>query len=162
MKALAIFAGVVVVGLGAIALGLQATGGSAPSAATPPVRLTHAQFVRAANGVCRRFARKGNAIFKKKPKTLKQLARGLRIAFPLLQREEASLRAVTPPAADFATDTRLLREFSVAVHDFHAMLHGVKTRQILRVVVFARQADRLGKRLDRTARKLGLTVCAKD
>jgi hypothetical protein len=74
VKPLAIFGGIVVVGLAVIFVGLRLTDHSA-SANPLPTPLTHAQFLRAGNAVCHRYYREGKAIFKSKPKTLKMLTR---------------------------------------------------------------------------------------
>jgi hypothetical protein len=60
-----------------------------PVARTP---LSRAQFVRAANGICRRSSRQGNALFMK-PKSLHMLTREMRMAVPPLDRRRSGLRS---------------------------------------------------------------------
>jgi hypothetical protein len=160
--------GVVVVGAILLVAGLRLT--DHPASATPPpvattpsaTPLSHAQFVRAANGICRRSNRQGKALFKQKPQSLRMLRREIRIAVPLADREAAALRALVPPPPDAATWRRLIDHLGVELRDVHAMLHAAETRQWRRMVVVARQLDVQGKRDDPALRKLGLTVCAKD
>jgi hypothetical protein len=170
VRPFAIFGVVVVVGGILIAAGLRLTAHSAsatppPNAIPTPTPLSRAQFVRAANRLCFRNNRQGKALFKK-PKTLIMLAREVRLAVPLLDREIAALRALIPPSRDAATYRRLLNDLGPEQREAHIMLHEFETRQWLRGAAAARQLDRLGKQLNRrddpALKKLGLTVCAKD
>jgi hypothetical protein len=166
VRPLAIFGAVVVVGVVLIAAGLRLT--DHPASATPPPRtasptpLSHAQFVRAANAICRRSSRKGKAIFKKKAKSLTMIARQVRIAVPLFDSEAAALRALAPPSRDAAAWRRLLKHLGQDERQFHAIRHAFETRQWIRGAAIARQLDVTGKRDDPALKKLGLTVCAKD
>jgi hypothetical protein len=163
MKLLAIFAAIVVVGLIAIAGGLRATRGATPSV-TPPKQRSWAQFVRAANGVCRRTMREAKAREKGLPspkKNLRAFVRDMRIAIPLFQNETAGVRALIPPLQTGPTVRRLAGTLQMAEHNAHDLLHAAETRQFRRMVSFARRADTLDKRLNALSRKLGLTVCAK-
>jgi hypothetical protein len=157
VKPLALFGGIVAVGLAAIFVGLRLTDHSA-SANPLPKPLTHAQFVRAGNAICDRYYRTDPTLFKK-PKTLKALTSDLRISIPILDSEAAGLRALVPPPPDAATYQRLLGRLAELEGDAYALLHSFETGQVRRGVLIARHASLLDTRLNSLSRKLGLTVC---
>jgi hypothetical protein len=164
VKALGIFAGIVVVGLALIVGGLRLTDHAArgnPVAAAPVARapLTHTQFVRAGNAVCARYYRVDAPLAKKPPKTLKMVTRYLRVEVPAIDRETAGLRALLPPRDDVGAYRRLLRGVGQVDRDAHAILHAFETGQFRRGVLIARRIPSFNRRLNPLARKLGLAVC---
>lgn len=164
MKPLAIFTVIVVVGLIVIAGGLRATRGATPTV-TPPRPLSRAEFVQAANGVCRRTTREAKAREKGLPspkKNLRAFTRDMRIAVPFFEKETADVRALIPRLRAGPTLRRLASTLEIAQYNAHSLLHAAETHQIRRLLSFASRADALDKRLNRLSRKLGLTVCAKN
>jgi hypothetical protein len=160
MKPLAIFAGVVAVGLVVIVGGLRLTdkSASATPSVTPPKPLTHAQFVRAANAVCVRYYHEDSTIYRH-PKTLRALTRDLRISVPALDREVAGLRPLLPPPSDAGTYRRLLRGVAKLQRGAHVVLHAFNTRQYRRGVLAARTLGYLDRHLNSLANRLGLNLC---
>lgn len=164
MKPLAIFVGVVVVGLGVIAAGLHLTGHSA-SATPPPVTAAsaRAQFVRAGNGVCARYYDGLMTTFEGRslPKTPKLKTRYLRLEMPLFEHLYAGLRALVPPGREAGTYRRLLRIARREIRDAHAALHAFETGQAHRVALLERneRRDHLDRRSNTLSRRLGLTIC---
>ena len=162
-RAFAIFAGVVVVGLIVIAVGLRLT--SNPASATPPMppRLTHAQLVRTANSNClqarRQFDKQG---FKASGRpTLRKLRRFLRAAIPRLKSVAETLARLEPPLTDQVSYRRLLYALAAESRAGRSMLHDVETGQIRRGLFAGRHVDAIEKRARRLERKLGLTACMK-
>jgi hypothetical protein len=165
VKPLAIFSGVVVVGLAVIAAGLRLTSHPAsarPTPVTPVPSLTHAQFVRAANRVCRREMRAAKAKGLRHPKitNLRTLTRDYRLAVPLFESEAAGVRVLRPPRRDAPTFGRLVSTLGVALRNAHGILHALQTRQVRQAFALSRRQDRLDHHLNALSRKLGLTVCA--
>jgi hypothetical protein len=163
VKPLAIFGGIIVVGLAVIFAGLRLTShpaSAAPLSTTPaaPTSLTHAQFVRAGNAVCLRYYRDDRTIYMH-PKTLRAITRDLRISIPHVDREVAGLRVLVPPPSDAGTYRRLLRGVGQLDRDAHAILHAFETRQYRRGVLVARSTQHLDKHLNSLSNKLGLKIC---
>ena len=164
VRPLAIFAGIVVVGVILIAVGLRVT--NHPASATPPplpTPLSHAQFVHAANGICERALREGKAKGLRHPNitNLRSLTRDFRLAIPLFIKEAAGVSALVPPRSEAARFRHLVAILGEAQRNAHGILHAVETRQIRRAFLLARQQDVLDKHANAISRKLGLTVCAK-
>jgi hypothetical protein len=157
VKPLAIFGGIVAVGLAVIFVGLRLTD-HPTSANPPPTPLTHAQFVRAGNAICDRYYRDDPTIFSN-PKTVKALTKDMRIAVPYVDREAAGLRALLPPPSDAATYRRLLGGLGQVGHAAHAMLHDFETGQIRQGVLIARSTARMDSHLNSLANKVGLNIC---
>jgi hypothetical protein len=157
VKPLAVFGGIVVVGLAVMFAGLRLTNHSA-SADPLPTPLTHAQFVRAGNAVCDRYYRDDPTIFRN-PKTVKALTKDMRIAVPFVDREAADLRALLPPLGDADTYRRLLGGLGQMDHNARAMLHAFETGQIRQGVLIARSTARLDSHLNSLANKVGLNIC---
>jgi hypothetical protein len=160
VKPLAIFGGIVLVGLAVIFGGLRLTNHSARAESLPsqPTPLTHARFVRAGNAVCDRYYRSDPMLFRN-PRTAKALTRAMRIAAPYFDRMAAGLRALVPPRGDAPTYRRLLGGLGQADHALHAMLHAFETGQIRHGVLVARSTARMGSHLNSLAKKLGLNIC---
>lgn len=166
MKPLAIFAGVVVVGLALIAGGLRLTGSSAganPSATPMITPLTRTQFVHAADRVCGQELREAKARGLRHPKitSLRSLTRYFRLAVPLFDAEAAGVRVLIPPRSEAAAFRRLTTNLALSEGNANSILHALQTRQIRRAFLFAKRQDVLDKRMNTESRKLGLTVCAR-
>ena len=165
MKPIAIFAGIVLVGLALIVGGLHLTDHSASATPPPPLPtpLSHAQFVQAANRVCQRELRESKARGLRHPKikNLRTLTRDFRLAVPLFDREFAGVRVLMPPRSEAARFRHLITILGAAQRNAHGILHALQTRQIGRAFSLSRQQDVLDKRANAISRKLGLTVCAK-
>jgi hypothetical protein len=160
VKPLAVFGGIVVVGLAVIFVGLRLTDHSASADPLPaaPTSLTHAQFVREGNAVCDRYYRDDPTIFRN-PKTVKAFKRDMQIAVPFVDRMAAGLRALVPPPSDAATYRRLLGGLGLQNRAVHAMLHAFETGQIRQGVLIARSTARLDLHLNSLANKVGLNIC---
>jgi hypothetical protein len=166
VKPLALFVGVVVVGVGVIFLGLRLTDHSAKAspAPTPPVApkpLTQAQFDRAGNAICARYYHLEVPLSEKPAKTLRAITRVLRIDTAAWDRQAASLRALVPPPNDAGTYRRLMRGAARFSRDLHAVLHDFETGQYQRGALNATQLTPARVRpLNRLTRTLGLNICA--
>lgn len=172
MKALALFAIVVAVGVIGIELGLRATADNA-SANVPnarvnaPTPLTHAQFERAGNASCARFNRVALALSKRpKPTSLKTAVRRFLIQASLARRVTVSLDGLTPPRRDAASYRRLLRINAAGMRMMNGWVHDFETRQyreaILRIRGERKTLKEMNRRANRLAKQLGLKTCAKN
>jgi hypothetical protein len=168
VRPLAVFGGIVLVGLAVIFASLRLTDHSAsanplPASRTAPAPLSHAQFVRAANRVCGRELRESKARGLRHPKikNLRTLTRDYRLAVPLFVKEAQGVRVLIPPRTDAPRFARLVRVLRVAIQNAHGILHALQTRQIRRAFLLSRQQDALDKHANAISRTLGLTVCAK-
>lgn len=164
VKPLALFGVIVVVGLVAIGAALRLTDHSA--SAEPPIApklAAQARFVRAGNGICARSynelmtALEGRSI----PKTAKVKAKWLRLEMPIVERLDAGLRGLVPPAREAGTFRHLIRVARRELHDVHVALHDYETGQVRRVALIEREERRvhLNRRFNALSRQLGLTVC---
>jgi hypothetical protein len=133
--------------------------GGAPTHTVPVVRLSRAQFVRAADRACavdhRRESKLGT------PKTLGEFTKYLRIAVPELEHMLISLRGLTPPRDDAHDFHRLVASFDAEDFAAHDALNAINDRQEHPLQVAGRKLDVIGKRIHLRARKLGLTACVK-
>lgn len=165
MKPLAIFGGVLVVGLAVIFAGLRLTdhsAGATPPPA-PPAQATSAQFVQTGNGVCARYYRElmlaleGRSL----PKTTRMKARYLRLEMPAVDHLYAGLRGLVPPQRDAADYRRLMRIARRELHDAHLALHDYETGQVRRERLIERgeRRDHLDRRSNSLSRSIGLTIC---
>lgn len=164
MKPVALFGGIVVVGLVVIGAALRLTDHSA--SATPPLASklsAQARFVRAGNGVCARYYNELMANFEGRsmPKTPKMRAKYLRIELPLFERLYAGLRALVPPDRDAGDYRRLLRIARREVRDAHVAIHAYETGQAHPVALIERdeRRDHVDRRSNSLSRKIGLTIC---
>jgi hypothetical protein len=165
MKPLALFGGIVVVGLAVLFAGLRLTDHSARASATlpPPVPSASAQFVRAGNGVCARYYQELMTTFegRAQPKTSKMEARYLRLEMPSVERLYAGLRALVPPERDAGDYRRLLRIARRELRDAHVALRAFETGQLRRerLIERAERRDHLDRRSNTLSRRIGLTIC---
>lgn len=163
MKPLAVFAGILVVGLAVIfaVLRLTAHPASADPLPVPQSSLTKSRFVRTGNGTCARYYQQLEANFEGRPRpnSRKMYVQYLRIAIPLAGRLDAGLRALVPPRRDAAAYRRLLRGAAQEVSDARAALHAFESGQVRRGQRIERDGDHLSNRLNSLSRKVGLTIC---
>jgi hypothetical protein len=161
-KAFAIFAGIVVVGVIVIAVGLRLTNHSA-SATPVPTPLSHAQLVRTANSDClqaRREFDKHRISVPRRP-NLRTLLRFFRIAVPRIDKVAGTLSGLAPPSTDQVSYQRLLNALAAEGRAGGRMLHDLETRQVRSGLLVAREVDAIEKRARRLERKLGITACMK-
>src|SRR5262249_30652107 len=145
MRPFAIFAVIVVVGLIVIAGGLRATQGATPTI-TPPKQLSRAQFVRAANSLCRRTMREAKAREKGLPsprKSLRAFIRDMRVAIPFYENETAGVHALILRVREGPTLRHLGSTLETAQRNAHGLLHAGETGQIGRMGFLARRQDGL-------------------
>jgi hypothetical protein len=71
------------------------------------------------------------------------------------------VHALIPRLREDPTLRRLDSTLATAHQNAQSLLHAGETGQIRRMVLFARRADALDRRLNKLSRKLGLTACAK-
>lgn len=165
MRAGAIFAVIVVVGLIGIEVGLRATDHTA--SANVPAPLTHAQLDRSANAACARFNRAATKLSKQpKPKGLKMFTRRIRIEISLARRVTVALDGLIPPRWDAAAYDRLLRINAAGLRIVDGWAHDLETGQIRQAVLRVRGERRtlnvMNRRANKLARQLGFPACAKN
>jgi hypothetical protein len=125
----------------------------------PPNTLSHAQFVRAVDGVCAQAHRRGNRI--PKPTNYGTLVKGLHRVVSVLEMEVRDLRALAPPPSQAATFQQLLDTLDRQDLTANHLLDAVEAREVGRIKALFRRVGLNHKRLRSLARKLDLRTCAK-
>jgi hypothetical protein len=121
----------------------------------PPQTLSHAQFVRAADRVCARAARRLKRL--RKPKTIEQLSSEFQNFFiPTFESEIGALRLLAPPPRDAARFRLLLATLDSGDLLANHVLDSINARQVRRVKNLERQIRVVGKRAHALRKKLGL------
>jgi hypothetical protein len=138
--------------------------GSTKSAAPPPPRLTHAQFVAKANAICRGLGHDVKPLLRRFQKAVRQrkLERMSLLVGELVRPYGQSIFRMSrlrPPLRQERTFRQLIHLENKNLAYLRAMyrLSSIYDFTQLRVVV--RRSNRVNKRVRRLGRSLGLTVC---
>lgn len=122
-------------------------------------RLSHADFVRSADGICSRYDARVKRLGT--PRTLAQIERYAARVLPIYRRAVGELAALAPPRQDepavrawLASDRRVERQVE-------SLLAAVRTRRLPDVRAAARRTGAADARSNRLARRLGLKICSK-
>jgi hypothetical protein len=135
----------------------------APSLAKPQPQaktLTHGRLVYLADGACGRFER--GVIHRGKATSFPRAKANFETAMSAYERMLFALRGPTPPESDAVAYRRMLasaKEEDLLLHHLFDAVVGVQKQ---RVGTLGRRLERLGKRFDARATKVGLHVCARE
>ena len=131
-------------------------GGSSGSGAQP---LSRQQYAAKADAICRKYTARTNTLGH--PTTLAGLAKTFDRGLPLLTKELAELRGLTPPKSEQKTVDEWLAQSEVLEHDLQEMRDKARARDMKGVQAAFGQATSNGRHGNQIATKLGLKVCSK-
>jgi hypothetical protein len=137
-KPLGVFAAALVVGSALLTVGMSAFGGTSGSSYRPPTPLTPAQFRRAGERIGMSVCLQLKPIVNKKPRNLRQVARGMRGITAIFDGLRVKLYRLVPPPSAAASFQRLRRNFDALDGAFRRLDHLAATRQWRRFVLLAR------------------------
>ena len=89
------------------------------------------------------------------------LAREVRVAISVLERETIALRGLRPPRRDTALFRQVLATLDADDIAAHRWLDSIEARRVARMRALARRMDGLERRVRSLERKLGLIACAR-
>ena len=125
-----------------------------------PKTLSHGRLVYLADRACRRFERRAKQ--HQPGKNYEAFLAYFQRSLPLFDRLLFELRGLAPPPADAAAYRRMLASINNADLVLHHFFQAADELQRERAKTLARRLDRVGKRINARAAKVGLKTCAKD
>jgi hypothetical protein len=139
-KPLGVFAATLVVGCALLAVGMAAFGGTSGTSSSyhPPTPLTPAQFRKAGERIGMSVCLQLKPIVNKKPRNLREVARGMRGITAIFDGLRMKLYGLVPPASAAASFQRLRKNFDALDGAFRRLDHLAATRQWRRFVLLAR------------------------
>ena len=147
-KPLGLFAAIVVVGVVLIVAAMTAFGGTSGPPDYSPKPLTPAQFRLAGEHIGRSICLQLKPIVNKKPRSLREVATGMRRISAVFDRLTRGIDGLVPPPSVAAKILRLRRNLALLDGAIHRAAHLAETHQWRRFVLFVRSPwfKRLGRR----------------
>lgn len=125
----------------------------------PPKTLSHGRFVFLANHACAVAVRKAKRF--KTPTNLQMFDRVAAATQRVYDRMLFVLQGLAPPPSEAAAYRRLLDAANAQESAFAHLIDEADAHHAVTARTLARRLDKLGKKFNRRAKRLGLTVCAK-